>query len=371
MSSAHPAPYKYVMYLAVLPKYRTECIGILRQRLGDDLGIYVSNAHLDDSVQTGIPRDFYREVSIYRLLGRQAFVQVGSLGAALRAQTAVIDLNPRSLTAWAIVSIRFILRKRTLVWGHIHPQAGPAAKTAGLRLFMRRMASGTISYTYRDAEKAVQDLPGAPIWTAPNSLYRRDAITPAVPSASKARADVLYVGRFAPEKKVALLMEGFALASKQVDDMRLNLIGGGAQEAELRALAAELGVADKVSFPGWIDDLNLLRPYYSSAFCSASPGFAGLGLTQSLGFGVPMVVAKNEPHSPEIELDASGGVQYFDSNSPASLSVAILERWNARKLVPDAELSTYTRHRYSAEAMADGLESALANRPRRIQIAGA
>lgn len=359
------------MYLAVLPKYRTECIRILHQRLGDELGIYVSDAHLDDSVRTGIPRDFYREVSIYRLLGRRAFVQVGFLGAALKAQTTVIDLNPRSLTAWAIVSIRFFLRKRTLVWGHIHPQAGAAAKTAGLRLSMRRMANGTISYTYRDAEKADQDLPGAPIWTAPNSLYRRDAISPAVPRAAKARTDVLYVGRFAAEKKVALLIEGFALASKLVDDMRLNLIGGGAQEAELRGLAAELGVADKVNFPGWIDDLNLLLPYYSSAFCSASPGFAGLGLTQSLGFGVPMIVAKNEPHSPEIELDASGGVQYFDSDSPTSLSMAILERWNARKQVPDAELSSYTKDRYSAEAMADGLESALVNRPRRVQVPGA
>lgn len=359
------------MYLAVLPKYRTECIHILRERMGEDLGIFISPAHLDDSVRSGIPKEFYREVSIHRLLGRRAFVQVGSIGAALRAQTTVIDLNPRSLTAWTILTIRFLLRKRTLVWGHIHPQAGAAAKTAGLRLFMRRLASGTISYTYRDAEKARRDLPGAQVWTAPNSLYRKDAIVPAAADNSGARTDVLYVGRFAPEKKVSLLLRGFAEASKLAEDIRLTVIGGGAQESELRALAAELGVAEKVSFPGWIDELTLLRPYYSRAFCSASPGFAGLGLTQSLGFGVPMVVATDEPHSPEIELDASGGVQYFDSDSPTSLSTAIIERWNARIKVPDTDLSIYTSDRYSAESMADGLESALTDKSNSLQSSGA
>lgn len=339
--------------------------------MGDDLGIYVSPAHLDDSVRTGIPKEFYREVSIHRLLGRRAFVQIGSIGAALRAHTTVIDLNPRSLTAWTILALRFVFRKRTLVWGHIHPQAGATAKTAGLRLFMRRMASGTISYTYRDAGKAKRDLPKAQVWTAPNSLYRKEAIVPAVAAGSEARTDVLYVGRFAPEKKVSLLIRGFAEANKVAEDIRLTVIGGGEQESELRALAAELGVADKVSFPGWIDDLTLLRPYYSRAFCSASPGFAGLGLTQSLGFGVPMVVATDEPHSPEIELDASGGVQYFDSDSPTSLCAAILERWNAKIEVPDADISIYTRDRYSAESMADGLESALMDKSNSLQVSGA
>ena len=71
-------------------------------------------------------------------------------------------------------------------------------------------------------------------------------------------------------------------------------------------LVEELGIGDKVNFAGWIDNPDSLRQFYSKAFCSASPAFAGLGLTQSLGFGVPMVVADDEPHSPEIELESTG-----------------------------------------------------------------
>ncbi|PNI06963.1 hypothetical protein CXX84_18890 [Arthrobacter sp. AFG7.2] len=257
---------------------------------------------------------------------------------------------------------RALMGRRTLVWGHIHPQAGPSSKTALLRRGMRRIANGTISYTYRDAEKALSDLPGSPVWTAPNSLYRKQRILPAIDASLEPRDSVVYVGRFAPEKKVALLVEGFAVAAKSQPDMKLILIGGGSEESNLRQLASQLGVEEKVEFAGWIDELEGLKPYYGRAFCSASPGFAGLGLTQSLGFGIPMLVADAEPHSPEIELEVTGGVSYFSSDSKKELAEALHTKWEERYRLPDALLSDYTKVRYSAEAMARGLQAALEGR---------
>lgn len=353
---------EFVLYLAVLPKYRTECIRLLKAGLGSRLSILISSAHLDPSVKSGIPSGLYREVHLVRILGKRAFIQMGHFRSAFAAATTVVDLNPRSLTAWLILSGRRILRRRTLVWGHIHPQAGAAAPTARLRLAMRRLSSGTISYTYRDAGKAVKDLPEQKVWVAPNSLYLGESIVPA-PSIAPERTDVLYVGRFAHEKKVELLIRGFSTAAAKLGSMRLVLVGGGAQEPPLRELVEELGIAHRVQFPGWIDDEQALRSYYGRAFCSASPGFAGLGLTQSLGFGVPMVVAENEPHSPEIELEASGGVTYFESDSADSLSEKLLTMWAMRGELPSEHLSNYTRSRYSAEAMASGLLSALQDEP--------
>lgn len=352
----------YVLYLAVLPKYRTECIRILRDELQNRLDIYISPAHLDESVRSGIPKEFYNEVRISRVLGGRAFIQLGAWAQAIAANTTVVDLNPRSMTAWLILLARFATRRRTLVWGHIHPQAGAGSRTASVRRFMRRMADGTVSYTYRDAQKAMTDLPGSAVWTAPNSLYKKEFIRPALQAEDSFRNEVLYVGRFAPTKKVSLLIEGFAVASSLHPDMKLVLVGGGSEEHALRELADRLDVSDKVEFPGWIDDLDTLAPFYSRAFCTVSTGFAGLGLTQSLGFGIPMVVADDEPHSPEIELDSSGGVSYFKSGSSEGLAEAIGRQWTTRGLLPDLSLSDYTRSRYSAEAMAAGLQSALENR---------
>lgn len=348
----------YVLYLAVLPKYRSECIQILKADLRDELEIFISAAHLDPSVKSGIPGEYFAEVRLRRLFGGRAFVQTGFIGRALKARTTVVDLNPRSVTAWTILGTRRILQRRTLVWGHIHPQAGAKSGTAGLRRAMRRLANGTISYTYRDAKKAQDDLPGLHVWTAPNSLYPRIDIQPVGTRGTK-RSDVLYVGRLAAEKKIDLLVRGFALAAMADPGMRLVVVGGGDEESRLRGLAVELGIADRVSFAGWIDDIGQLREFYETAFCTVSTGFAGLGLTQSLGFGVPMIVADSEPHSPEIELEESGGVSYFESDSPSSLAVAILAGSKRAHALPDLRISEFTRERYSAEAMANGLRCAL------------
>ncbi|WP_083508641.1 glycosyltransferase [Arthrobacter alpinus] len=355
-----------VLYLAVLPKYRTECMFLLDAAMGENLEIYVSSSHLDRSVKTGIPSGMYRDVRMVRIVGGRAFIQYGYLGRAITASTTIVDLNPRSVTAWVILICRRILNRRSLVWGHIHPRVGAQAKTAFLRRAMRRMASGTISYTYSDAQKAANDLTGSQVWTAPNSLYLEKDIHPK--SSEGLRNSVIYVGRFEETKKVGLLVEGFAKAAQMYPDIRLALIGGGSQEMEIRNSAEILGIAERVDFLGWIDDLETLRNHYDSAFCSASPGFAGLGLTQSLGFGVPMVVARSEPHSPEIELDSTGGVHYFESDSPESLAAAIGGSWSSRAEVPNLDFSSYVRKSYSAEAMASGLENAILGRQSKPEL---
>ena len=350
---------RYTMFLAVLPSYRRTCVEYVRETLGDDVQFIVSDAHLDPTVKTGISKEYYRRAKMWRLFSGRLFVQVSTSLAPLTSEAVILDLNPRSLSAWTLLIIRRILRRRTLVWGHIHPQAGPGSWTGRFRLLMRKLAHGTISYTYEDRAKALTDLPGAPVWVAPNALYRGADMIPSAGKQEGERTDVLYVGRFVPAKKLLLLLRGFALASADAPEMGLKLIGGGQDEPAMKSLADELGITRKVEFCGWEDDVSALRDAYQSAFCTVSPGFAGLGLTQSLGFGVPMLVADREKHSPEIELKESGGVVWFAADSPKSLADEIKLQWTRRHALPNVALSEYTRERYSAEAMAWGLISAL------------
>lgn len=350
---------QFVLYLAVLPAYRTYTIRLLKQSMGPALDIYVAQAHLDPTVTTGIAPDLYTEVPITRL-GRRAFLQTGSWIPAILADTTVVDLNPRSLTAWLLLVARRVLRKRTLTWGHVSPQAGADARTAPLRRSMRRLSSGTISYTYSDQIKARRELPRDPVWVAPNAIYPRHAIRPL---ASKSlRSSFLYVGRFEPAKKVELLVRGFARLPKGGYTLRLVLIGNGSESDALKALVHELGIEPLVDFPGWISEPAELEPFYADAICSVSPGFAGLGLTQSLGFGVPSVVARDEPHSPEIELASTGAVRWFASDDSEDLARALAFSISERSSLPLVSVSEHVASTYSAESMAAGLENALRNR---------
>lgn len=65
---------------------------------------------------------------------------------------------------------------------------------------------------------------------------------------------VVFMGRFHPVKRIEMAMRAVAEASKSLPQTRLLLIGGGddAYTHTLRALAAQLGLADRVIFGGWV-----------------------------------------------------------------------------------------------------------------------
>lgn len=344
------------MYLAVVPSYRSACMTELRSRLGSSLEVFVSPAHLDKTVRSDPAMGWFTPVRMIRLFGGRAFVQLGSFSRAMNSTALIVDLNPRSISSWGLLLSRRVLGRRTLVWGHLYSQAGAQSKTAWLRLSMRRLASGTVSYTYSNQAAALLDLPNSPVWVAPNSLYKRDLIRPAVGSP---RQSVVYVGRFVSGKKVAILIRGFAEARRSLNEIQLVLVGDGPERPDLVALAASLGIAEHVKFAGWIESEQKLRGVYQGAFCSVSPGFAGLSLTQSAGFGIPTVVSRDEAHSPEIELADAGAVRWFETDDPISLGEQITSLWDQRGQTPMESLSTWVQQKYSAEAMADGLEMAL------------
>lgn len=347
------------MYLAVLPSYRQNCMEILVDTFPRQLELYVSKAHLDPTVKSGVQLPNIEYVSMRRLMGNRVFFQSGRFLRALQVDDLVVDLNPRSISAWLLLALRRALRRRTLVWGHLHPRAGADSRTASARRVMRQLASGTITYTYSDQDAAVSELPGKPVWSATNALYRAEDIQPVGNFGDETRTDVLYVGRFEAAKKVPLLLEGFAEALRQQPQLRLRLVGGGSQEGQLRDRVEELGILSNVLFEGWIDDVDTLRSFYERAICAVSPGFAGLGLTQCLGFGVPMVVSKDEPHAPEIELADTGGVAWVETDHPTSMAEGLLAAWETRFDLPLSQTSQYVQKHYSAESMARGLYNAL------------
>lgn len=344
-----------MMYLAVLPSYRQECINALLQAL-PDLIIACSDAHLNPSVKTGIRRDQYLPVRMYRLFGK-VFVQYGHLVTALRARDLILDLNPRSLTAWALLIFRRGLRKRTLLWGHLYPRAGNASRSRGARETMRAIASGTITYTYAQREAALADRPGSPVWVAPNALYRRADILQ--PAPFRRRDAVLYVGRLEAEKRVRQIVSAFKASGLWRDGVDLIFVGAGEEEGALREAARAEGIEPAVAFHGWENSVSVLRGLYARAFATVSPGFAGLGLTQSLGFGVPMAIARRSDHSPEVELASEDAVEWFEADRVSSFADALQRLWASRESLPLLQAQERIADQYSAESMANGLIAAL------------
>jgi glycosyltransferase involved in cell wall biosynthesis len=103
---------------------------------------------------------------------------------------------------------------------------------------------------------------------------------------------VVAAGRLDPIKDLPTLLRAVALASVRHPALTLVLAGSGpvAVQRELQALAAELGIADRVAFVGYVDPLHDLVAA-ADVFAQASLDEAcSQTISEAIGLGVPVAV---------------------------------------------------------------------------------
>lgn len=110
----------------------------------------------------------------------------------------------------------------------------------------------------------------------------------------KPRADnlIVFLGRVVEEKQIDKLIKAFATLDSALD-ARLEIVGGGDQEARLKSLAAQLGVTDRVKFTGYVDEAYL-RNALTRATVFAMPSIAELqsiSTMEAMASGLPIVAA--------------------------------------------------------------------------------
>lgn len=102
------------------------------------------------------------------------------------------------------------------------------------------------------------------------------------------------VGRLSRQKGQDVLMRALALARPDLPPCQLTLVGNGPAEAELQALAGELGLSDVVSFAGYQSDpAPYLRAADTFVLASRWEGF-GVALVEALQCGLPVLATDCE-----------------------------------------------------------------------------
>ncbi|MDY6945273.1 MAG: glycosyltransferase family 4 protein [Pseudomonadota bacterium] len=106
-------------------------------------------------------------------------------------------------------------------------------------------------------------LPDRRVQVLPNALvlgvYGREIVEASrVKRDTSAGAILLNVGRLSPEKGQDVLLRAVAALVPRYPQLKLKFAGIGPMEAELRALAATLGIAQRVEFLGYIEQMPKL-----------------------------------------------------------------------------------------------------------------
>ena len=135
---------------------------------------------------------------------------------------------------------------------------------------------------------------------------------------------LLYLGTIEPRKNLDRLIAAFALLVRRGYEGRLVIAGGsGWGDVDVRGLAGDAGVADRLLVPGYVSEAD--KPlWYSAAegfvYPSAYEGF-GLPVLEAMACGTPVAAADNSS-LPEVVGDAG---LLFDPNNIDSM-VAALEK---------------------------------------------
>lgn len=102
---------------------------------------------------------------------------------------------------------------------------------------------------------------------------------------------VLYVGRFIGWKGMHLGLRAFRDLQRRVPEARLTMVGRGRDEGAWKALAASLGIADKVTWIPWLEQQQLAA-VYRQQHCFLFPSLhdsGGMVVLEALGHGLPVV----------------------------------------------------------------------------------
>ena len=341
-----------VLQLA-MPHYRQQFLDCVQELMTkDELTFLVGDEQFGIGVTTAVDSPLIRRSGRNRYLARRRLGwQPHVIRPAVLADTAVVELNPRLLSTWLVLVMRFLLRRRTLAWGHAWPRAGQHAKSDRLRRLVRNLSDGLILYTDKDRDALLADGYRKPIYVAPNAIVRAAQQRAIAPQTE--RSSFLWIGRLVATKKPQLAIQAFRLAIPELrGSTNLLIVGDGPERDDCIASAGDLVNDGRVQFLGEIVDDQSLSILFGSALATIASGYIGLNATQSIGYGCPIVYPTGEPHAPEIAALNESNSLSFPSDDPVALSRAMIEIERAQDLFDREAISQRTRETYSAEQMA-------------------
>lgn len=134
---------------------------------------------------------------------------------------------------------------------------------------------------------------------------------------------ILSIGNFLPHKNIPGLIQAYAGLGKALTERYQLVLAGGDRERrhELECLDGSLGVANRVLFPGLIEDADLPALYSGATLFvlpSLEEGF-GLPALEAMACGTP-VAASNRAAIPEVVGDAA---LLFDPGNIAAMTEAM------------------------------------------------
>jgi glycosyltransferase involved in cell wall biosynthesis len=286
------------------------------------------------------------------------------LGAArahhrvLREQAPAIFhavLTFQTACQWPLLTAAFTSGIAPLAVEHLPPVADTRRGVAAKRRSARRLAAHVaVSAQVARAVESAFGLAGGSVRTIYNGVPDIPVDPIVLPGQGPA---VVAAGRLDRLKGFDVLVRAF----EALPDARLVLVGAGAEEQHLQALAAGAGLRDRIHFVGWSDDV---RRYLRAADVVAVPSrleALGLVAVEAMLAGRP-VVASRVGGLPEVVVPDTTGL-LVPPDDPPALAAALRELLDdpARRELLGSQARARALEHFSVDAMKSAYEALYAS----------
>lgn len=295
------------------------------------------------------------ETSAIRTLLRLAWDSIRLMTRLLRDQYDVVHLNP-SLDSKSVLRDAVFLAILKVVgcrgvfvffrgWD-VKFEQRIFSNPLYLRLFRWLFGSATriavLSKTFKDALIGIGCDPQR--IAVMSTMFDGDMLESVRKSrpADASRRSILFLSRFARDKGLYELLEAFARIADRFPEMELVMAGDGEEADQVKRRAAELGLADRVRFPGYVDGLDKARILLDArVFVLPSSHPEGLpnSILEAMGAGA-VVIASRAGGTAEIVHSPDNGIILEEIN-PGSIADALVRVMDDRSYI--AEVSARNR----------------------------
>lgn len=345
----------FIILQTVAPDYRSKLYEYISKEVNSSFKVCAGLIYFEPTVKTDTDIKSLDIITNWFILNRRFLIQFGMWTDVMRCRVLIIEMNPRIISNWVILILRKLLRKKTIVWGHAWPRSGMKSKTDSIRKIMRDIGDSVIVYTKSQMEELKTEEPHLLINYAPNALYYNHEMKINLEVKKEDINNIIYVGRLTELKKPLTLLKAFHMAMNHLgENVILYFVGDGDEKDALQTYIDSHKLNKRVVLTGHIGDYKKLEQLYSKSLFSVSPGYIGLSVTQSFGFGVPMLVSRNENHSPELEAVVEGlNSLFFETDDLDSLKKKIIVFFKEKQTWIDKrqDINERCKQQYSINAM--------------------
>jgi glycosyltransferase involved in cell wall biosynthesis len=221
-----------------------------------------------------------------------------------------------------------------------------------------RLADAFVAVSERDRQRMIdlEHVPAEKIVVLPNPYVPRP-VEQSIDLRAQLRipADVPLIGTVAvlrAEKALDVLIDAFAQLSHSMPEARLVIAGGGSIRQALEAQAHGLGMADRIHFLGWCEDVAGVLDALDVAALSSDREGAPLFAIECMAHRVPLV--STDVGNVGALLGDGEGVTLVPTRDPSALAAALegLLRNPARRRA-QVEVAAQRFHGFEVEQVTD------------------